>query len=102
MFQTDFTAASPFTLIASQVLTAAQFAANSKIKLDLAHSAGSTSITGSFELINGGTQTSQTIFSGAGQQGTIFTDGVNWTRADLVAFANPGVLLNGLAQQGQI
>ena len=102
MFQVDFTSSSPFTFIAGKALTAAQVAGNDQIKLDLAHNTvGSTAITGSFELLDNGVQNDQTTFSGPGQQGTIFTNGVNWTRPELLAFANPTVLLSGVAQQGQ-
>ena len=68
------------------------------------HIANSNTVTGSFELLNGTAQTSQIIFSGSGQQGTIFTSGPNavtWTRADIFSFAQPALTISGAAQEGQ-
>ena len=57
LFQANFST-DTFTLLASQVLTAAQLAGNTQIELDLAHNTVNTSaITGSFELIENGSQT---------------------------------------------
>ncbi len=53
--------------------------------------ANSTALTGSFELINNGTVTSTTTFT---PNASIFTNGINWTRADVGAFLNTGVALN--------
>src|SRR5262249_3715782 len=41
-------------------------------------------------------------FLGTGQQGTIFTNGVTWTRAELFSFATPTtVTISGIAKEGQ-
>jgi FecR protein/Bacterial Ig-like domain len=105
LFQADLTAENPFTLLASQTITSAQLAGNDQIQLQLDHQldhAGSTAITGSFELLSGGSVTGTTAFSGTGQQGTIFTNGVNWTRAEVLSFAIPTtVTISGLAKEGQ-
>jgi hypothetical protein len=92
LFQADFTAENPFTLLASQTITSAQLAANDQIQFQLDHAANSTAITGSFELLSGGTITGTTTFLGTGQEGTIFTNGVTWTRAELFSFATPATV----------
>src|SRR5262249_5350183 len=46
--------------------------------------------------------TGTTTFLGTGQQGTIFTNGVTWTRAELFSFATPTtVTISGTAKEGQ-
>jgi hypothetical protein len=82
---------SAVTTLGIQTLTAAQLAGNDRIEFDFTHSANQTAITGSFELIDQGTVTASSTFS---TQGTIFTNNVNWTRAEIVAFTTPTVLLN--------
>src|SRR5262249_11899826 len=89
LLQADFTAGSPFTLLASQTITSTQLTGNDQIQLQLDHGANSTAITGSFQLLSGGYVTGTTTFLGTGQQGTIFTNGVTWTRAELFSFATP-------------
>ncbi|WP_024512766.1 FecR domain-containing protein [Bradyrhizobium sp. ARR65] len=87
-----------FTTIASQALTAEQLAGNTQIEVDLAHLTVNTSdITGSFELLNEGTQTYAQTF---GTTGHIF-DNVTYTRADIFAFARTDVAITGQAQEGQ-
>ncbi len=90
-----------FTVLASQAFTAGQLSGNTQIEFDLAHVANATAITGSFELINGNTVTSSTTFSDSGQQGQIFTDGVNWTRAGIGSFSPSVVTISGAAKEGQ-
>src|SRR5262249_26173574 len=102
LFEADFTANNPFTLLASQTITSAQLAANNQIQLQLDHVANSTAITGSFELLSSGSGTYTETFSSANQQGTIFTDGVTWTRAQIFSFATPATLtISGTAKEGQ-
>ena len=84
-------AASTSTVLASQILTAAQLASNNQIEFQLSHVANTTAITGSFELLDNGTVNSTTTF---GPTGTIFTNGVNWTRVAIDALTTPGVALN--------
>ena len=78
------------TVLASETLTAAQLEDNSQIELQLSHVANSTAINGIFELLNDGTGTPVTFTP----TGTIFTDGVDYTRADLVALTGSGIGLN--------
>ena len=88
------------TVLASETLTAAQLADNSQIELQLSHVANSTAINGIFELLNDGTGTPVTFTP----TGTIFTGGVDCTRAALVALAPPGIGLDVAGQwvqQGQ-
>ncbi|HEY1546062.1 MAG TPA: FG-GAP-like repeat-containing protein, partial [Xanthobacteraceae bacterium] len=77
-------------------LTAAQLAGNDQIAFHLSHVAGSTAITGSFDLIHDGTITSTTTLSGSTQLGTLFTNGVDWTQASINAFVAANVLVSGL------
>ncbi|WP_407177237.1 FecR domain-containing protein [Bradyrhizobium sp. STM 3562] len=87
-----------FTTLASQALTADQLKGNTQIELDLAHLAADTSdITGSFELLNEGTQTYAQTF---GTTGHIF-DNVTYTRADIFAFGRTDVIISGQALEGQ-
>src|SRR5262249_54486357 len=102
LFQADFTAENPFTLLASQTITSTQLTGNDQIKLQLDHAVNSTAIIGSFELLSGGSVTGTTTFLGTGQQGTIFTHGAHWTRAELFSFATPTpVTISGIAKEGQ-
>ena len=82
------------TVLASYTLTAADLAGNNQIEFQFAHAANATAVTGTFELIDNGTVTSTTTFSPAA---SIFTNGVDWTRADVGAFTNTGVGLNVVA-----
>ena len=94
------TSASPgtFTLLASQVLTAAQLAGNTQIELDLAHETLNTSaITGSFELIDNGSQTLTDTFATTAHA----FNNQTYTRAELFAFAAPMATISGTAQEGQ-
>ena len=87
-----------YTTIASQTLTASQLSGNTQIELDLNHgTAGSSAITGSFELLNNGTQTSTQTFATTGH---VFNN-VTYTRADIFSAAPQGVVVTGTAQQGQ-
>ncbi len=81
------------TILASQTLTSAQLASDDQIAFSLAHTAGSTAIAGSFELLHNGVAdpTTATTFA---TTGTIFTGDVTWTRADVFAGISPGVGLN--------
>ncbi len=91
-----------FTLLKSVSLTAQQLASNTQIELDLAHSTvNTTTITGSFELFNNGSQTfTDTLSTTANAFAT-----ESYTRAELFAFANPAiapaVTISGTAQEGQ-
>ena len=78
-------------VLASQTLTSAQLAGNDQVEFDLSHLANSTTITGTFKLLSHGEVTTTTTFT---TTGTIFTNGVDWTRVDIGAFTNPGVALN--------
>ena len=100
LVQANFTT-SPVTtaVLASQTLTAAQLANNNQIEFQLSHVANSTAITGTFELLSGGNVTSTTTFV---PTGTIFTNGVTWTRVDIGAFTSPGVALNVAAGQSPL
>ena len=84
-------AASTSTVLASQILSAAQLASNNQIEFQLSHVANTTAITGSFELLDNGTITSTITFA---PTGTIFTNGVNWTRVAINALTTPGVAVN--------
>jgi len=87
------------TVLSSETLTAAQLEDASQIELQLSHVANSTALSGTFELLNEGTGTPVTFTP----TGTIFTDGVDWTRADLVALTSSGVGLNvGAGQSVQV
>jgi hypothetical protein len=89
LYKADFTNTSnPFTLVASQSISE-QLAGNNQIELTLNHAAGSTVVTGSFTLMSGGHATSTTTFGDAGQQVTIFTPDVTWTRPQIFSFATP-------------
>ncbi len=84
-------------ILAQQDITA-QMAGNTQIEFDLSHAANGTAITGAFELFNNGTQTAATTFA---PTGTIFTNGVTYTRAEILAFAPQAATISGLAQDGQ-
>ena len=87
-----------FTLLASYTLTAAQLSGNNQIELDLVHAtANSTAISGSFELIDNGTQTFSDTFS---QTGTSFANSTA-VRALIQGISTDGVLITGTAQEGQ-
>ncbi len=84
------------TVLASQTLTSAQLASDDQIAFSLAHTAGSTAITGSFQLLDNGVvdttnANSSTTFT---PTGTIFTGSVDWTRADIFASITPGPSIN--------
>ena len=100
LVQANFTT-SPVTtaVLASQTLTAAQLANNNQIEFQLSHAANSTAITGTFELLSGGNITSTTTFV---PTGTIFTNGVDWTRVVIGAFTSPAVALNVAAGQSPL
>ena len=84
------------TPIAPAITLTADELASSKIQFDLSHLANSNAITGSFTLLDSYGQPVEptTTFSSTA---TIFTGGVNWTRADVVAFTGPGVLIGGVS-----
>ena len=84
-------AASTSTVLASQILSAAQLASNNQIEFQLSHVANTMAITGSFELLDNGTITSTITFA---PTGTIFTNGVDWTRVAIYALTTPGVAVN--------
>jgi hypothetical protein len=97
LVQADF-ATTTFTTLASQTLTADQLAGNNQIELDLAHlDADSSTISGSFELLNDGRVTSSETFDATGH---VFNN-TTYTRADIFAFAPTAVVITGEAQQGQ-
>ena len=86
-----------FTPIANLVLTSQQLAGNTQIELDLAHNtAGTSAITGSFELFDNGTQTFTDTFSATGHAFNSQT----FTRALIQTFSNDGVIITGLAPSG--
>ena len=89
------------TTLASQTLTAAQLTADDQIEFSLVHGTGSQAITGSFELLdNGAVDTTHPNSSVTfATTGAIFTNGVNWTRADIFAATTPGVGVNYSAGQ---
>ncbi len=88
------------TVLANQVLTLPQMSANTQIELDLAHNTvNTTTITGSFELFNNGTQTAATTFAPA-TQAHAFTN-QTFTRADIFATSAAAALISGTAQEGQ-
>jgi hypothetical protein len=80
-------------IIASYTLTPAELAADNQIEFQFTHAANAQVVSGSFELLNNGVvdNTVGTVNLGTS---SIFTNGVNWTRVDIGAFANPGVGLN--------
>jgi Laminin G domain len=89
-----------FTTLDSYTLSAAQLSGNTQIELDLAHpTAGSSAVTGSFELINNGSVTLQHNFAPS-TPASVF-DNTTYTRADIFAFAPNAVAITGQAQQGQ-
>ena len=80
------------SILASQTLTVPQ--GDDEIEFQLAHLVpNSQTIAGSFELFDNGVAdpTTATSFT---PTGTIFTNGVTWTRADIFAGITPGVGLN--------
>ena len=79
------------TVVASQTLTAAQLANNNQIEFQMSHSAGTTAVSGTFELIDNGVVTSTTNFA---PTATAFTNGIDWTRVDVGAFTSAGIGLN--------
>ena len=78
-------------LIASQTLTAAELSGNNQIELDLTHAANSNQLSGSFELLHQGSVGESISFA---QQSAVFTNNVNWARAEVVAYSGPTVLLS--------
>ncbi len=89
-----------FTFITGQQLSATDLANNSQIELSLSHNtADTTAITGSFQLL-GSQPSSPVTFDGPNQQGQIFTNGVDWTRAQIFAYGN-GLTVSGPAEVGQ-
>ncbi len=91
LIQANLVANNTQTVLASHTLTAAELANNTQIEFQFSHAINSTQVTGSFELINNGAVTSTTTFAPAA---SIFTNGINWTRADVGAFASTTVALN--------
>ena len=85
-------------IIASQTLTAAQLAGNDQIEFSFTHDANTQAVTGAFELLDNGGDTSATTFTNTAP---IFMNGVDWTQADIGAFTNPGVAIRGKAQEGR-
>ena len=92
-------ATSTVTVLAQQDITA-QMAGNTQIEFDLSHAANSSTLTGSFELLNNGTQTASTTFAPATAP-SLFINGVTYTRAEMLAFAPQAVTISGLAQDGR-
>ena len=87
-----------FQVIASQALSADQLSGNNQIRLNLIHGAANTSaITGSFDLLNNGNQTSTETFAPTGH---VF-DNVTYTRAEIFAFGPELVAITGTAKEGQ-
>ena len=79
------------TVVASQTLTAAQLANNNQIEFQMSHTANTTAVSGTFELIDNGVVTSTTNFA---PTATAFTNGIDWTRVDVGAFTSTGIGLN--------
>ena len=88
-------AANTTTNLFTQALTVPQ--GDNEIVFQLAHVANSTAITGTFELLDNGTLDPSTLTTFT-PTGTIFTGGVNWTRADIFAGTTPSVSLSGPVQ----
>ncbi len=87
-----------FQVIASQLLSADQLSGNNQIRLNLIHGTANTSaITGSFDLLNNGNQTSTETFVPTGH---VF-DNVTYTRAEIFAFGPESVAITGAAKEGQ-
>ena len=87
-----------FTSMADLVLTAQELSGNTQIVLTLAHNTVNTStITGSFVLLDNGTQTFTDTFMPTGH---VFNS-QTYTRAEIMTFSNDGVIVTGTAQQGQ-
>ena len=84
------------TVIAQQTLTSAQLASDNQIEFTLSHSAGSTAITGSFQLLDNGTLDTTNPNSSVtfANTGTMFTEGETFARVDVGAFVSSGVGLN--------
>ena len=86
------------TTLASLALTSQQTTGNTQIELDLAHNtAGSTAITGSFELFNNGVQTFANTFTPTGHA----FNNQTFTRADMFATGQAAALLSGTPQEGK-
>ena len=85
LVQANFTT-SPVTtaVLASQTLTAAQLANNNQIEFQLSHAANSTAITGTFELLSGGTSPAQ---QPSFRQGRSLLTG--WTGRELSSALSP-------------
>jgi probable HAF family extracellular repeat protein len=97
LFQTD-PATATFTAVGSLSLTAAQLADNTQIELSLVHgTANTTTVTGSFALLDDGTQTFSDTFAATPH---VF-DGQTYTRAEIQTFSNDGVTILGTAEEGQ-
>ena len=80
------------------MLTAQELSGNTQIVLTLAHNTVNTStITGSFVLLDNGTQTFTDTFTPTGH---VFNS-QTYTRAEIMTFSNDGVIVTGTAQQGQ-
>ena len=92
LVQRDLTA-NPQTnnILASYTLTSGDLANNNQIEFQLSHVANTQAVSGTFELLENGAVNSTMTFS---TMAPIFTNGVNWTRADVGAFTDPGVGLN--------
>ena len=84
------------TVIAQRTLLSAQLASDNQIKFTLSHSAGSTAITGSFQLLDDGTLDTTNPNSSVtfANTGTMFTEGGTFARVDVGAFVSSGVGLN--------
>ena len=86
------------TQLMHQVLTAAQIASTTQIELDLAHNtANSQAITGSFELLDNGSQTVADTFATTGTEFSSTT----FVQAAAFASSPPSVGITGTAQEGQ-
>ncbi|SHK35502.1 FecR family protein [Bradyrhizobium lablabi] len=97
LVQADYSTTT-FNVIASQTLSAAQLSGNTQIQLDLSHlTANSSAITGSFELLNSGVQTSTQTF---GVTGHVFNN-VTYTRVDTFAYAPDQVAITGVVTESQ-
>ncbi len=86
------------TVLGSHTLTAGELSGNTQIEFQFSHAANAMAVTGTVELIDNGNVTGSVVLLDTNNQpvttASIFTNGIDWTRADVGAFTNTGVGLN--------
>ena len=98
LVQNDPVADTPATVLDSQILTSTDLAPGNQIELQLIHAANSTAITGTFDVISGGSVIdTMSWLSPTNEIYTTSVSSVTWAQADVIALTAPGVGLNTLS-----